>query len=249
MLLYHPFYFAFSSGSTICVSITGVLVDLMTTVLFGHDPLSLFLILMDITMILLSISSLIFLKTTLFWILTSITYSLFLIGFPIYVFLRFNKMYSNFVKKISIMTMTVIFIAYLIYFLSVRWEIPALAGTLVFIIAEQIPLLVVAGLNYNVMRVIRENPIHNQDVKQSNLYAITKILIGAAFSFSFPCIVLLSLAGLLQNATLLDIAIAFPPYVKLTFSCYNFAVSYNKSKVTRVQTFGNLNTSVFRTII
>ena len=188
-----------------------------------------FLILMDIVMFSSTMIALFGERTQVFWFILSILFSTFLMVYSVYALLRCYQIFPIFVRNIAIIGNVIMYICFLIFSLSDTGFIENNIGTFVFVAAIPFPFSILSFITYQIVTVIKSNPMYIKDIKQRQLMKIFEITMTGIYAIGIPCITMAALAGFLQNGTLLWIALTLPPFIKLILSLSNFGVLLNKS--------------------
>ena len=242
--LFHPMYFSFAFGSTILVSLTGFLVDLISLYAFGYNPTTAFLLTMDAMLIVISICVRIAPITPLFWLLFSIFYCFYLTNYSIYLSFRLY----DFLEGKSSLSFFIIgnifmYICFLVFILGILGFLPIY--TWVFATMIPFPLTMSVYFWLKLEKIIKGNPMYLLNHKQKHLIRIVELFSILALIIAIPCIALIIISSFTLNAAVLDIATIAIPMIKLAECAGFFSEQVNKSL--RDNKFNPTGTSIFRT--
>ena len=231
LLLHHPYYFAFSFGSSLIVGLFGLFVDLFSIYIYKLTKTTLYLMSMDIIMVGISIFAYNADLTPTYWIINSFFYGIFLIGFSMNSFFESYNMLTKKMRILASILNALMFIGYICFILSIRGVVPDNLVPLVFLITlfTGPASFVYLYFMFKIVRVIKSNPGYLSDYKQNALVKIFKFTIRGISGIGIPFISIVILAGYFKNGLLLDLSLVFPPFMKLVMSMSNYFIMKNKT--------------------
>ena len=223
------YYFAFSSGSGVIVSLLGLFIHLISFSLFKPTKLQKLLLFVDSLMLGICLSSFIHEKTKSYWIILAISYSVFMMNFSLYGTSKIFHMLPTPFRILIIVGNIVVFVAYLLFTFGLHGFLPTRLATVLLMLILPFPVAISVAVSYKVIKIITGNPLHYQDTKQMNLIRISKMTIIIALSFATPAIFMILPGGYFENLKLVYLGIVFLPFIKLVFTISNFCITFNKS--------------------
>lgn len=119
------------------------------------------------------------------------------------------------------------FISFLVFVMGVVGVIPIY--TWIFVTMIPFPFAIILFFFIKLELVIKSNPAYKSNHKQKHLILIFEIVIVFAIGIALPCISLITIAGFLANAIMMDVGIVFVPIIKFGFTVANFLMMLNKS--------------------
>ena len=227
-IFYHPFFLAFAYGIGIVVSLTSLVIDVGSFLLFESSRIQYFMFTMNMIMLLTSCIFRWVEQTTIYWGVLAVLGSTYELMFIMYAYIRIFPMMGKTARRLGYLIYIVEYPIILQFQLASMGFLSMSISAIIFI--SSLPMLL-AFVNYQMLTIIiliKQNPLHSTSVKQSRLMIISLYTVLFANFFAIPSAVLVTFSGLTNSVEYGNIGVGFTPFVGFVYSISNFLMIMNK---------------------
>ena len=231
MILYHPYIFSFCGGTSIIVSITGIVITFCSMVMFEITKIQFFILTMDLILIVNTCICKWGSETILFWVAFNVIGSIYPFMTALYPYILCYKMTSKTRRVIGNICYPFVLVAFILFGFSCRGILNSVIGIASYVLIipfisifphyQYVILIDIIGKN----QLSRSDPNFN---KQKRLQILAQASIFASVGIASPAIWMAVLGAIFQNAIILETALVLLVFFGFTVTVLAFLITFNK---------------------